>query len=270
MKNEVRSVWIYSRLCFKYNTRIMAKELPYFKFEPNQWENGNIQICSRENKGLFIDLCSMYWSRLGDLPVKLAIQKLCAGNANALNSLFDENIIEQKDGYICIDFLNEQLSEFKNTSSQNSKNAKERWEKHRKQKEESERNATASIPQSESDTIKENNIIENKIKENNIEERKLKFATSLSIFNSIYERKMIKDFYEYWTEPNKSNSKFRMEMEKTWDLERRLKTWASRDKGFQSNKKESEPIVAGRQTASTIQQNLDATGLYVPSQQNNL
>ena len=22
----------------------MAKELPYFKFEPNQWENGNIQM----------------------------------------------------------------------------------------------------------------------------------------------------------------------------------------------------------------------------------
>jgi uncharacterized LabA/DUF88 family protein len=34
----------------------MAKELPYFKFEPNQWENGNIQICSHEEKGVFIDL----------------------------------------------------------------------------------------------------------------------------------------------------------------------------------------------------------------------
>ena len=40
----------------------MAKELPYFKFEPNQWENGNIQMMSREDKGLFIDLCSMYWA----------------------------------------------------------------------------------------------------------------------------------------------------------------------------------------------------------------
>ena len=72
----------------------MAKELPYFKFEPNQWENGNIQMLSREDKGLFIDLCSMYWSRLGDLPLKLAIQKLCAGNATALKSLCEEKIIE--------------------------------------------------------------------------------------------------------------------------------------------------------------------------------
>ena len=246
----------------------MAKELPYFKFEPNQWENGNIQICSRENKGLFIDLCSMYWSRLGDLPVKLAIQKLCAGNTNALNSLFEENIIAQKEGYICIDFLNEQLSEFKNTSSQNSKNAKERWEKHRKQKEESERNATALIPQSESDTIKENKIKLNNIKENNIVERKSRFAYSLKNFDTTYDRKLLLEFYEYWTESNKSNTKFRMELEKTWDLERRLKTWASRDKSFNPKKQESEPIVAGRQTASTIQQNLDTTGLYVPSQQN--
>jgi hypothetical protein len=76
----------------------MAKELPYFKFEPNQWENGNIQICNREDKGLFIDLCSMYWSRLGDLPIKLAVQRLCNGNATAFNSLIEENIFKVIDG----------------------------------------------------------------------------------------------------------------------------------------------------------------------------
>ena len=83
----------------------MAKELPYFKFEPNQWENGNIQMLSREDKGLFIDLCSMYWSRLGDVPFKLVIQKLCGGNAVALNSLCDEKIIEVIEGNIYIKFL---------------------------------------------------------------------------------------------------------------------------------------------------------------------
>ena len=106
----------------------MAKELPYFKFEPNQWENGNIQMLSREDKGLFIDLCSMYWSRLGDVPLKLAIQKLCNGNATALNSLCEEKIIEVIDENIYIKFLSEQLNEFENISEQNSKNAKEGWE----------------------------------------------------------------------------------------------------------------------------------------------
>lgn len=145
----------------------MAKELPYFKFEPNQWENGNIQMLSREDKGLFIDLCSMYWSRLGDVPLKLAIQKLCAGNATALNSLCDEKIIEVLDGNIFIKFLSEQLNEFEDTRKQNSKNAKEGWEKRRKQKEESERNATASKPQCENDAIREDEKIEDEKKVNN-------------------------------------------------------------------------------------------------------
>ena len=67
----------------------MAKELPYFKFEPSLWDTGNIQLCAREDKGLFVDLCSIYWQRLGDLPLKLAVQKLCAGNAPALNPLIE-------------------------------------------------------------------------------------------------------------------------------------------------------------------------------------
>jgi len=140
----------------------MAKELPYFKFEPNQWENGNIQMCSREHKGLFIDLCSMYWSRLGDLPLKLAVQKLCDGNATALNSLCEDRIIAIENAFIRIDFLEEQLSEFGNLSKQNSKNAREGWDKRRNSKDSSERNATASVPQCENDAIRGENMREEK------------------------------------------------------------------------------------------------------------
>jgi len=70
----------------------MAKELPYFRFEPSEWDNGNIQICSRESKGLFIDICSIYWSRLGELPYALALQKLCNGNEDALQELLKADI----------------------------------------------------------------------------------------------------------------------------------------------------------------------------------
>ena len=133
----------------------MAKELPYFKFEPNQWENGNIQICTRDDKGLFMDLCSMYWSRLGDVPFKLAVQKLCNGNATAFDTLIKENIFTIIDDRICIDFLNEQLSEFENLSKTNSDNARIGWEKRKK-------NATASKSQYESDAIREDKIREEK------------------------------------------------------------------------------------------------------------
>lgn len=223
----------------------MAKELPYFKFEPNQWENGNIQMLSREDKGLFMDLCSMYWSRLGDVPLKLAVQKLCAGNATALNPLCDEKIIEVIEGNIFIKFLSEQLNEFEDVSKQNSKNAKEGWEKRRKLKEESERNATALKSQSENDAIREDKIKKDKI--NNIDERKLKFASTLKPFVDIYGKELIREFYNYWTEPNKSNTKFRQETEKTWSLERRLETWAKNDINFNKNKNGTTSITESEQ-----------------------
>lgn len=164
----------------------MAKELPYFKFEPNEWENGNIQMLSREDKGLFIDLCCMYWSRLGDMPYRLAIQKVCGGNANALTPLFEDDIISvDENDIIVISFLQEQLSEFSNISNQNSKNAKDGWEKRRKQKELSERNATAYDSQSESDAIREDKIREDEIKEKN--NNKFDFKKSLLSFGFNYD-----------------------------------------------------------------------------------
>jgi hypothetical protein len=114
----------------------------------------------------------MYWSRTGDVPFKLAIQKLCAGNATALNPLCEDKIIEIIDSNIYIKFLSEQLNEFEDTSKQNSKNAKEGWVKRRKQREESERNATALNPQCENDAIREEKRREEKIKEEKIKEEK--------------------------------------------------------------------------------------------------
>jgi len=131
----------------------MAKELPYFKFEPNQWENGNIQICSKEDKGLFIDICCMYWSRLGELPIKLVIQKLCNSNASALQGLIDAEIIAINGDLILIDFLDNQLNEFQETSEKRANAANKRW-----------KNASAMQVQCKSNAIRGEEIREEKIK----------------------------------------------------------------------------------------------------------
>jgi hypothetical protein len=212
----------------------MAKQLPYFKFEPNEWENGNIQICSREEKGLFMDLCAIYWSRLGDLPEKLAIQKLCGGNASELNTLYEEEIIEVKDGFICIHFLNEQLLEFEDTSKQNRENARKGWEKRRKKKP-SERNAGASKPQSETDAIKENKIKENKSIKDNIIERENKFRFTANTFQNEFELDLIDSFCNYWTEPNQAGTKMKFELQKTFEIKRRLITWNKNQIKFNQN-----------------------------------
>lgn len=65
-----------------------------------------------------------------------------------------------------------------------------------------------------------------------IEHRKLKFASSLKPFIDKFGKTMLNEFYRYWTEPNRSGTKFRQEMEKAWDLERRLDTWAKKDSTF--------------------------------------
>lgn len=63
--------------------------------------------------------------------------------------------------------------------------------------------------------------------------RKSDFADTLIPFVDTYGRDMIRDFYEYWTEPNEKNTKFRKELQKTWSLDRRLKTW--NDNNFKRN-----------------------------------
>jgi hypothetical protein len=98
---------------------------------------------------------------------------------------------------------------------------------------EKERNSTVSVNVSVSDSV---NVNDNIIKENNIEERKLKFASTLEPFLQTYGRDLLKDFYNYWTEPNKLNNKLRFESEKFWDLNRRLTTWKGKEKNFAQKK----------------------------------
>ena len=75
-------------------------------------------------------------------------------------------------------------------------------------------------------------LVVGKDKEKEMTDRKLKFANSLEPYLQIYGRTLLNDFYKYWTEPNKSLTKFRMELEQTWSLSRRLETWAKNDKNF--------------------------------------
>ncbi len=61
----------------------------------------------------------------------------------------------------------------------------------------------------------------------NLSKRKNNFMESLRPFVEVYGADMINDFYSYWTEPNKSGTKMRYELEKTWDVKRRLSRWAN-------------------------------------------
>lgn len=81
-----------------------------------------------------------------------------------------------------------------------------------------------------------------------IEERRKEFGMTLKPytqdFGGKYPRAMINDFYLYWSEPNRSNTKMKFEMQKTWSLAGRLATWANNDRNFKNNNN------YGRETAT--------------------
>jgi len=67
---------------------------------------------------------------------------------------------------------------------------------------------------------------------NKIEARSQIFKDSLLEYKNKHQVNMLKEFYNYWTEPNQSKTKMRFELEKTWSLDRRLETWAKRENSF--------------------------------------
>lgn len=77
------------------------------------------------------------------------------------------------------------------------------------------------------------------IKKEKIDKRKLLFGKQLSDYVKIYGKGMVGKFYDYWTEPNKSGTKLRFEMQQTWDLSKRLNRWSDNNKQFIKKEKES-------------------------------
>lgn len=64
------------------------------------------------------------------------------------------------------------------------------------------------------------------------------FYATITPFISEYSKETLREFYNYWSEPNKSKTKIKWQLEKTWDLKRRLERWVNND--FKKNKFEPE------------------------------
>jgi len=214
----------------------MKKDTFYFSHDYNARFDEKIKLLIRKHSMLGY---GCYWAIIEDLY----------NNANALRTDYEgiafelritieqaKSIINDFDLFVidgdCFGSLSveRRLNERNEKSNKARESAFNRWNKHKN-------NANALQTQSDGNAIKESKGKEIKVnKVNNIEERKLKFADTLKPFVQTYGKEMIRKFFDYWTEPNKSNTKFKQELEKTWSLERRLETWASRD----FNKKEPE------------------------------
>ena len=84
-------------------------------------------------------------------------------------------------------------------------------------------------------TVKSNTTSNNNTNNNiNISNRKNDFVFEVLSFD--YDESILNGFIDYWTEPNKSNTKMKFELNKTWKTELRLKTWATNQKKWDKPK----------------------------------
>ena len=82
---------------------------------------------------------------------------------------------------------------------------------------------------------------------NNINIRKFNFESEVKLLDFDYNTKI--DFINYWTEPNRSNTKMKFELEKTWETKRRLARWVKMsNKTYNKNYKKVNKIEKHLQT----------------------
>jgi hypothetical protein len=73
-----------------------------------------------------------------------------------------------------------------------------------------------------------------------IHAKKEELYQQLTPFVEKHGKEMIRAFYDYWTEPNKTGTRIRMDMEKTWDLAKRVQRWSDNQDKFGS-KQSAQP-----------------------------
>lgn len=87
--------------------------------------------------------------------------------------------------------------------------------------------------------------------------REKAFYQDLVPYAELYPKEMLREFFNYWSEKNKSETKMKWELERTFEIPKRLTTWAKRESNFKnSNQKnqtnEPAPIRMGKREAEAL------------------
>ena len=98
---------------------------------------------------------------------------------------------------------------------------------------------------------------------NNINKRKLEFEEIVFQVTDI-SKDDLQNFVDYWTETNKSNTKMKFEMERTFDINLRLKRWMKNKKNWYKPQQKSkiENAISTHQKAKEMIQKMNINGKY--------
>lgn len=75
---------------------------------------------------------------------------------------------------------------------------------------------------------------------NSLENRKIAFKNLMTPYATRYSSEMLNSFYQYWVEKNATGVNMRFEMEKVFDIGRRLGTWFKNEVKFSNYGKEDK------------------------------
>lgn len=92
--------------------------------------------------------------------------------------------------------------------------------------------------ESECESEKNNAIAQTQKFDNRVLEFKKSLIPFLDTQGGNYSKKIVEDFFDYWSEPNKSKTKMRWEIENTFEVSRRLKKWSENGINFNKNGKQ--------------------------------
>lgn len=137
----------------------MAKELPYFRFTPSEWQNGNISLEDYEIQGFFVQVCCYYW--ICDCSItKSMLEKRFKYDTEIIKKCIEIGVCnyDKKSDAIQINFLNEQFDVL-STSRKNRQLAGSLGGKQRSS------NAIAKLKQNPSYKDKDNNKDNDNIKQ---------------------------------------------------------------------------------------------------------
>jgi hypothetical protein len=151
-------------------------KLQWFKFAPSDWMMGKIQRCSEVTQARFLRLSCLYWNKECTLSYEDAEIEI---DKEHLDVLVSKKIIGVKDGFIFLDFLDEQMDGIIETSAKRREAVRIRWEK-AKQKDTKDLQNDTSVLQSDTDKSR----VE--------EEKKRKEKNFVSFWNK-YPKKVAKD-----------------------------------------------------------------------------
>jgi len=155
----------------------MAKELPFFKFQPAKWLLGRINFESENIQGSFIKVCCIYWHEKCSITIDNLYQKY---HKSKVKALIDRNYITVEDDIVIIEFLDEQYSELSDLSDKRERAGRKGGKAKVKQ---CLSKAKANIKHLEEDKEEDKNKIKNK----NVEMK--------NTFLSFYKTKKNLDYY---------------------------------------------------------------------------